>query len=700
MNEQLKVKITAETAEFKKGVEDCKKEIKTFKERVKEASADMDDKMKAAGEGVKKGAQVMAVGVAAAGAAMVAVVESTKEYRQAQGQLKTAFEAAGAGAKEAKQTYNDLYRVLGDTGQANEAAMHLAKLTTNEKDLAEWTNACQGIYATFGASLPIESLTEAANETAKVGTVTGALADALNWAGVSEDAFNEQLAACNSEAEREKLIRTTLNGLYSDAAAKYEENNKSILEQNEAQASLDESMASLAATLEPLVAQLTAFAADVLAKIAPALQEILGFINEHKVVLGIIAGVIGTVSAAIGLYNAVVAVKAARDAAQVTTIWGLVAAHIAQAAAAALALAPYIAIVAAIAAVIAIIVLCIKHWDDIVAAVKKAVTFIAEWTTGLWNGIKDGVASMWDAISGFFSTIGTWIYDHVIKPVADFFKGLWEGIVKGFHTVIDPWIEIIKRASKLVYDHVIKPVADFFTGLWNGIVNGLKAAWDGIKSIFSTVGGWINEKVIQPVAKFFSGLWDGFKNAATKAWEGVKAVFSKVADFFGNIFKAAWEKVKAVFSVGGKIFDGIKDGIVNGFKTIVNAIIKGINKVVAVPFNAINAVLAKIRDIEILGVSPFTWVHTFNVPQIPQLARGGVVDGATLAMIGEQGKEMVMPLENNLEYLDKLAAMIADRMGGGRPIVLKVGEKTLAETTFNAWNNYVDQTGTCPVKVW
>ncbi len=88
--------------------------------------------------------------------------------------------------------------------------------------MSEWTTICEGVYATFGASLPIEGLTEAANETAKVGTVTGTLADALNWAGISEDAFNEKLAACNTEAEREALIRQTLNGAYAEAAAGYE----------------------------------------------------------------------------------------------------------------------------------------------------------------------------------------------------------------------------------------------------------------------------------------------------------------------------------------------------------------------------------------------------------------------------------------------------------------------------------------------
>lgn len=700
MKEELKVIISAELSKFKKELDEGKKEIKTFKERVQEAGKDIGDTMAKAGEGVKKGATVMAAGVAAAGAAMVAVIESTKEYRQTQAQLKTAFEAAGASAEDAKQTYNDLYRVLGDSGQAGEAAQHLAKLTQNEKDLSQWTNICQGVYATFGASLPIESLTEAANETAKVGTLTGALADALNWAGVNEEDFQAKLDACNSEAEREAVIRETLNGLYSDAAAKYEENNASILAQNEAQASMDESMASLAATLEPLMAQITAFGAELMENLIPHIERALGFIQEHKVLLGVIAGVIATVVAAIGLYNAVAAVKAAMDAVQVTTIWGLVAAHAAQAVAAMAAMAPYLLIVAAIAAVIAIIVLCIKYWDEIVAAVKKAVDFIVQWTTNLWKSISEGVSAMWSAISGFFSTVATWIYDNVIAPIAEFFVGLWQGIVDAFHTVIDPWIEIIKRASVLIYETVIQPIAEFFVELWQGIVSGFNTAWEFISGILSTVGTWIYEKVIQPVMNFYSNLWDGFKNGAVAAWEGIKSVFSKVADFFGSIFSKAWEKVKAVFSVGGKIFDGIKDGIVSGFKAIVNAIITGINKVVSIPFNAINSVLSKMRSIEILDVKPFSWVHTFSVPQIPKLARGGIIDGATLAMVGENGKEAVVPLENNLEWLDKLANMLTEKMGGSTPIVLKVGEKVFAETTFRAWNNYVEQTGSCPVKMW
>lgn len=573
MKEELKVIITAELSKFKKEVDDGKKEIKSFKDQVKDAGAEIDDTMKKAGEGIGKAAVSIGKGIAGTAAAVTGLMLATKEYRQAQGQLKSAFEAAGADAETAKQTYNDLYRVLGDTGQANEAAMHLAKLTQNEKDLSQWTNICQGVYATFGASLPIESLTEAANETAKTGALTGALADALNWAGVSEDAFNEKLAACNNESEREKLIRETLNGLYSDAAAKYEENNASLLAQNEAQMSLDESMAQLAQTLEPLVAQLTLFAADVLAKIAPYLQEILSFVNEHKVALGIVAGVIASVVAAIGLYNAVAAIKAAMDAAQVTTIWGLVAAHAAQAVAAAAALAPYLLIVAAIAAVIAIIVLCIKYWDEIWAACKKAFNFICDI-------VKQGV----EFVGALFAKIGEWAYSRFIQPIVNIYT----------------------------------KVKETFTNIVNTIKEKMGAARDAVKSIIDKIKG------------FFKFNWELPK--------------LKVPKF--SISPSGW-----------KIGD----------------LLEGVIPKLSIKWNARGGV--------------------FERPALSTY-------GGSLQGLGENGAEAIVPLENNLEWLDKLATMLGDRLGGDRPIVLKVGEKTLAETTFSAWNNYVKQTGSCPVKVW
>lgn len=167
----------------------------------------------------------IARGIGAVGAVMggafIAAVEGTREYRNEMGKLDTAFVTSGHSSETAKNTYSALNAVLGDSGQAVEASNHLALLADNEKDLSTWTDICTGVYATFGESLPIESLTESANEVAKSGVLTGGLVDALVWAGIGEEEFQGKLDACTTEQERQKLIMETLNGTYSEASEQY-----------------------------------------------------------------------------------------------------------------------------------------------------------------------------------------------------------------------------------------------------------------------------------------------------------------------------------------------------------------------------------------------------------------------------------------------------------------------------------------------
>lgn len=198
----------------------------------------------------------------------------------------------------------------------------------------------------------------------------------------------------------------------------------------------------------------------------------------------------------------------------------------------------------------------------------------------------------------------------------------------------------------------------FWIGLWNGIKSAVSVAIDFVKGIingfisffqliFVGIPTWIANTVITPISNFFAGMWNGLKTGAQNAWNGIKSVFSTVASFFKNIFTNAWTAVKNVFSTGGKIFTGIKDGIVNAFKNIVNAIIKGINKVIKVPFDAINGVLKKIKNIDIAGAKPFKGlIHTISVPKIPTLNVGtNFVPDDTLAMIHKG--EAVIPKKFN-----------------------------------------------------
>lgn len=176
---------------------------------------------------------------------------------------------------------------------------------------------------------------------------------------------------------------------------------------------------------------------------------------------------------------------------------------------------------------------------------------------------------------------------------------------------------------------------------WDNVKNFAISCWDEIKSVWNTVAEWFNQSVVQPISNFFKGMWGGLKNGASNAWDGIKSVFSTVASFFGNTFSNAWEAVKNVFSAGGKIFDGIKDGIVNAFKIIVNSIIRGINNIVSIPFKGINGALNKLKNINILGGKPFNFLPTISTPQIPMLAQGGYLEANNprLAIVGDNKRE-------------------------------------------------------------
>ena len=228
------------------------------------------------------GSKTVIAGGTAIAAAWAATIEGTRDYREAMAKLETALVTHGHSSETAKKTYKELQAVLGDTDQAVEAANHLALLCSNEEDLSTWTDICRGVYATFGDSLPIEGLTESANETAKVGQVTGSLADALNWAGISEDDFNKQLQACLTTEERQQLIRDTLNNSYKSASEQYKETGKSVMEANVAQEKMTSSLAKIGEVGEPIMTGLKTWVSEMAEAAVPYLEEFVGWIDENR----------------------------------------------------------------------------------------------------------------------------------------------------------------------------------------------------------------------------------------------------------------------------------------------------------------------------------------------------------------------------------------------------------------------------------
>lgn len=738
MNEELKVIISAEISKLKKGVDDAKSHMKSFKEQVQAASKDVDSKFKAMGSSIASGLKAGATAMAGITTALVGLAATTTEYRNEQAKLVSAFETAGASAETAKTTYNDLYRVLGDGGQATEAANHLAKLTTSQEALNEWTTICQGAYATFGDSLPIESLTEAANETAKTGALTGGLADALNWAGVSEEAFQAQLEACNSEAEREALIRETLTGLYGDAAAAYETNNAQILAQNEAQASLQENLAVLGETLQPVITAFTAFASEALAVVMPYLQDmaasvvpalqvalsgaadvigkIMGFISEHWEIIVGIAAVIGGIATAIGIYNVVAAVKAAMDAAQVTTLGALAAAYIAQAAAMAVAIAPYVLIVAAIAAVIAIIVLCIKHWDEIKAAVANA-----------WEWIKEKTSAAVEAVVNFFTNLkerATEIVNNILGAIKDKFNQIKENMSQK--------IQEAKAFVEEKYNQLKDKVTEVTTKMKDKIVEIYEQKKQKTAEKLDEMKEY-TEKVYNEMKEIMSNVMQAAKETVQEKLDNVKQAYHENGGGVKGIVNASMEAIKGYYSAGHTFINKLTGGKLtelattfktkmNEAKTAVSNILDNIKKkftdIMEGAKSIVSGAIEKIKSffnfkwsLPHISLPHFSISGDFslNPPSVPSFHLswyqfGGVFDSPHLfpwaggiGGLGENGAEAIVPLEKNTQWLDKIADKLAARQGS-TPIVLTVDGKTFAQVAVDSINDLTAQTGSLPLK--
>lgn len=264
-----------------KGAKTAEQRTHELAKRSGVAAKDLDKLKEKADDVADKGLKVLAAAATATVAALTAASEATREYRTNMAKLNVAFTDNGHSAAEAQEAYQELVGVLGESDQAVEAANHLAKLTDNARDLAAWTgDILPGVFATFGDSLPIEGLTEAANETAKVGQVTGPLADALNWAGVSEDKFNEALAACSDEQERQTLITGTLSGLYKSAAAQYKRTNAEVIRANKANDAWTASLAQSGKVMEPIVTDVKELGVELLQSADQPIRRISKYIRS------------------------------------------------------------------------------------------------------------------------------------------------------------------------------------------------------------------------------------------------------------------------------------------------------------------------------------------------------------------------------------------------------------------------------------
>jgi hypothetical protein len=418
---------------------EAKKALDETTTKAKSTSAETGKSFQAIG----KAALTIGKGILAAGAtiggAWIAAIEGSREYRTEMGKLDTAFVVNGHSSDAAKKTYQDLQAVLGETDVSVEAANHLAVMTDNEKDLQTWTNICTGVFATFGDSLPIEGLTEAANETAKVGEVTGPLADALNWAGISEDEFNDKLAKCSNEQERQKLIMETLNSTYKSASDQYKATNADVMAANRAQERLNGAMAELGRVGEPILTAVKNAAAGMVETAVPKIESFIQkikdmrkWMKENKTTVDIMKAGIVAATVAIAGFVAVMGFSSAMKKASAAIKLVTVAMKALNVAMKANVIGLVITLIASLVAGFLYLwknnegfrAFWISLWAKLKAACSTAISGIKS----AFNGLK----SAWNTVRDVFGKIASTIKDKIesakssVKSAVDKIKGFFK----------------------------------------------------------------------------------------------------------------------------------------------------------------------------------------------------------------------------------------------------------------------------------
>lgn len=566
---------------------------------------------------------------------IAALADETREYREDMAKLDTAFTTAGHSTETAQKAYDEFYKILGESDRSVEAVNHLAELTKNEQEVAQWSTIAAGVTAKFGDSLPIEGLTEAANETAKVGAVTGPLADALNWAGISEDEFNKKLEACNSEQERATLITETLNSEYAAAAEEYNKLTANTQAAREATNNMEQAQAALGAAIEPVTTAWTNMKANALQWFVdeglPALQNGWQWIQSNLPAIAVIVGGLTAAWLAFGgaqtILNAVqtagIAIQTALNAVMTANPIGL--------------------IILAITALVAGFMLLWNNcegfrnfWIGLWEKIKTAAAAVADWFKNAWSatiewlkgavaGIKDFFSDAWEAIKSVWNN----------SVIGNYYKSIWETI-KGVFAVVKAVLSGNWSDAWNAIKGIVNTWASFFSGIW-----------DKIKAVFAVVGSWFSQKF-------------------TEAKTAIIAVFSNIKEKFVEI----WTKIKEAFKTG----DFVKIGT-----DLLKGLWNGINDTVAWLKGKVKGVVDKIKG-WFTGKdgfdehSPSKWAEQVavyvnkgladgfkNSSNEPVKAVGGVFEAIRKKVEEEQKKNVKTVADYNNE-IDKIADEHNDEM--------------------------------------
>ncbi|HET5690214.1 TMP repeat family [Streptococcus pneumoniae] len=316
-------------------------------------------------------------------------------------------------------------------------------------------------------------------------------------------------------------------------------------------------------------------------------------------------------------------------------------------------------IIAAIAALIAIGVLLYQNWDTVVEFAKTAWQGLCDFISGICRAIGEFFSGLWTKLQEIFEPIGQWFGEK--------FQQAWDAIVNIF-SGIGEWFSGVFQGAWDAIVNIFTPIGSWFGQRWADVTSALanigawftdifQKAWTGLTNIFSKLGLWFGERWAD-VTSVLANVSSWFGNMFTSAYNAVKNAFSSIGGFFSGV----WSTVQSIFVNAGQ---KVGSAVGGAFKSAVNAVLGTIENVVNGFIGMINGVLGVVRNLPGLG-----WVGSVSTVSLPRLARGGIVDSPTIAMIGEAGKEAVVPLENTgfIQTLGRVvSSAVVNAMAGISP---------------------------------
>lgn len=488
--------------------------------------------------------------------ALFELSEATEEYRSMQGKVAASAKNNGYSADFAAEKYENFYKYVGDDQQAANAITNLMGLQTSTDSLSGIIDGAIGAWASYGDSIPLESLTEAINETIQTGKVTGTFADTINWAKISneefsealsgnsdaqaafnkaikdgenaEDAFSAALAATSDTQERADLVAQFLNQTYGESKSTYDEMTGSIQDANAAESELKATQAQLGEAIEPVNTAITNLKNQALQAILPVVQQLvdgffdlLSWLKEHPAAMDAVTAVVAGLAAAFGVLATALAIQGIITG--VTKAFALLNTT--------LLTNPIVLIVAAIAGLVAAFVVL---WNK------------CDWFRNFW-------IDLWAKIKTAFAPVVAWL-SSAAQSIATFFVNAWADIKSAWSAAVG-W-----------FSDIWSGICDVFSSVGSWLTEKFSSAWEGIKSAFSPFVGYF-QQIWNTVKGIFSAVKSVLKGDFQGAWDAIKGVFSG----WGSYFKGLWEQVKSAFSgalsgmasIGGDIVKGLWNGISN-----------------------------------------------------------------------------------------------------------------------------------------